>query len=157
MTILKGIPSNISPALLRVLAEMGHGDELVISDANFPARTMGKRLVRADGDNAVDLLKAILTLFPLDTYVTAPAVVMQRVDKPTEDAPVYGEFQEALNKAEGHSVVMEKIERFAFYERAKKAFAVVSTGESRLYGNIIIKKGVIGTVSKDKEVPRSRL
>jgi len=145
MAVLKNIPSVISPELLKVLADMGHGDELVLADANFPGKTCGggRPVVRADAIGTPAMLKAILKLFPLDTFAT-PAAVMQRVDKPNEDAPIFAEFQKILNKAEGSDVKMERVERFAFYERAQKAFGIVQTGETALYGNIIIKKGVIG-------------
>lgn len=141
--MLKGIDPIISPGLLVTLAEMGHGDELVIADANFPAQTMGRRVVRADGHGAAPVLGAILKLFPLDSFVEAPAAVMRRVDKPDEAAPVWTDFQLLLDGAEGKHVTIERVERFAFYERARQAFAVVATGETALYGNIIIKKGVI--------------
>lgn len=142
--MLKGVDPLVSPELLFVIAQMGHGDELVIADANFPAVTMGKRVVRADGHTTPGVLGAVLKLFPLDTFVESPAAVMRRVDKPNEDAPIWTEFQKLLDGAEARHVSIERVERFAFYERAKQAFAVVATGERALYGNVIIKKGVIG-------------
>ena len=141
--MLKGIDPIVSPELLYVIAQMGHGDELVIADANFPAVTMGKRVLRADGHGASAVLGGVLKLFPLDTFVDAPAAVMRRVDKPNDAAPIWTEFQMHLDDAEGRHVMLDRVEGFAFYERAKGAFAVVATGERALYGNIIIKKGVI--------------
>lgn len=142
--MLKGIDPIISPELLFVIAQMGHGDELVLADANFPAVTMGRRVVRADGHGVPAVLEGLLKLFPLDTFVEAPAAVMERVDKPAEPAPVWKEFQRLLDGAEGRHITLERVKRFDFYERAKNAFAVVATGEKALYGNLIIKKGVIG-------------
>jgi L-fucose mutarotase len=141
--MLKRIPNILSPELLYLIAQMGHGDELVIADANFPAVTNARRLVRADGHSVPAILEAILQLFPLDSYVASPAAVMRRVDKPGEPAPIWTEYQRILDSAEGRHIAMEQIERFAFYERAKTTFGVVATGETALYGNIIIKKGVI--------------
>lgn len=141
--MLKGIPTILSPELLMMIAQMGHGDELVIADANFPAVSNAKRLVRADGHGVPVILEAILRLFPLDTFVEQPAAVMRRIDKPGEPAPIWADYQRILDSAEGRHVAMEQVERFAFYERAKTTFGVVATGEGALYGNIIIKKGII--------------
>lgn len=141
--MLKRIPPILSPDLLLMIAQMGHGDELVIADANFPAVTCAKRLVRADGHSVPVILEAILQLFPLDSFVDHPAAVMRRIDKPGDPAPIWAEYQRILDGAEGRHIAMEQIERFAFYERAKTTFGVVATGEGALYGNIIIKKGII--------------
>lgn len=141
--MLKTIPPILSPELLFHLAQMGHGDELVLADANFPAAALAKRLVRADGHAAVAILQAILKLFPLDTFVSHPAAVMRRVDQPDQPAPIWADFQRALDTAEQHPIAIERIERFAFYERAKSAFAIVATGEMALYANLILKKGVL--------------
>ncbi len=141
--MLKRIPPILSPDLLYLIAQMGHGDELVLGDANFPAVTNARRLVRADGHGVAILLEAILQLFPLDSFVDHPAAVMRRVDKPGEPAPIWNEYQRILDSAEGRHISIEQVERFAFYERAKQTFGVVATGEGALYGNIIIKKGVI--------------
>jgi L-fucose mutarotase len=141
--MLKGIDPVISPKLLHILALMGHGDELVLADANFPAASMGERVVRADGHGVPTLLTAILKLFPLDSFVEKPALVMQRVDQPNDPAPIWADFQKILDQADGNHISIHRIERFAFYERAKQAFAIVATGERALYGNIILKKGVI--------------
>jgi L-fucose mutarotase len=141
--MLKRIPSILSPELLYLIARMGHGDELVIADANFPSVAIAKRLVRADGHGVPVILEAVLQLFPLDSFVDKPAAVMRRVDKPGEPAPIWNDFQRVLDSAEGRHIAVEQVERFAFYERARQTFGVVATGETALYGNIIIKKGVI--------------
>jgi len=138
--MLKGLHPLVSPPLLAVLAEMGHGDELAIVDANFPAATHARRLVHAGGLPAPQVLEAVLTLLPLDDFVTCPAAVMI----PSQSRPpVAAAFQQALDAAQGHAVGIEDIERFAFYERAAAAFAIVATGETRLYGCILVRKGVI--------------
>jgi L-fucose mutarotase len=141
--MLKKIPNILSPELLLMIAQMGHGDELVIADANFPAVSNAKRLVRADGHGVAVILEAILQLLPLDSFVDHPAAVMRRIDKPGEPAPIWAEYQRILDSAEGRHIAMEQVERFAFYDRAKTTFGVVATGEGALYGNIIIKKGII--------------
>ena len=141
--MLIGIHPLLTPNLLHALASMGHGDELVIADANFPATTMGKRVVRADGHGVVAVAEAILQLLPLDSFVSQPAAVMRRVDQPDQPAPIWSEFQRVLDGAEARHIDVERVERFAFYERAKQAFGVVATGETALYGNLILKKGVI--------------
>lgn len=142
--MLKRIPPILSPELLYLIAQMGHGDELVLADANFPATACARRLVRADGHGVPALLQALLELFPLDSFVAQPAAVMQRVDQPNEPAPIWAEFQRLLDAADGKPVAVERVERFAFYERSKLAFGIVATGETALYGNVILKKGVIG-------------
>jgi L-fucose mutarotase len=141
--MLKRIDSLLSPDLLYILAAMGHGDELAIVDANFPAVQMAKRLVRLDGVNAPRALEAVLTLLPLDDYVDSPVTVMEVVGDPEAiPEPVAG-FRAAVDAAESASVKISRIDRFAFYERAKAAFAIVATGELRLYGCVLVKKGVI--------------
>ncbi len=142
--MLKGISPLLSPELLKTLAEMGHGDEIVLGDGNFPAAAMGKRCIRCDGHAVPALLDAILQLFPLDTFVDAPVALMQTVPGKAEgEPPIWAEFRAILEKhAPGTRIALE--ERFAFYQRSQKAFAVVQTGESALYANIILKKGVIG-------------
>ncbi|KAM4607335.1 fucose mutarotase [Polymixia lowei] len=146
MVVLKGIPSILSPELLYALAKMGHGDELVLADANFPASSIcacGPKEIRADGLGIPQLLNAILKLLPLDTYVPTPAAVMDLVDSDMIlSVPVWDTYAQLLGQA-GIQAPLEKVERFAFYERAKKAYAVVATGETALYGNLILKKGVI--------------
>ncbi|MBP5791089.1 MAG: L-fucose mutarotase [Kiritimatiellae bacterium] len=135
--MLKGITPLVSPELLKTLAEMGHGDEIVFSDAHFPAHAFNPRVIRADGIPVDSLLAGVVPLFELDAYAT-PVVMMEAVSGDTLDPAV----EEAYRKALGYTGEIERMERFAFYERAKKAFAVVITGERRKYGNVIIKKGV---------------
>lgn len=141
--MLKGIAPILSPELLYIVAQMGHGDEIVLADSNFPAVSIAKRLVRADGHSVPAILEPLLKLFPMDEFVEKPAAVMRRVDKPNEAAPVWETYQRLLDSAEAKHIGIERVERFSFYERAKNAFAVVATGESALYGNLILKKGVI--------------
>ncbi len=142
--MLKGIPDIISPDLLKILHEMGHGDDLVIGDANYPAASNARNLVRADGHGVPELLDAILTLFPLDDFVPHPVALMQVVAGDKTVPVIQDEIRKVVAKHEvkGDALV-EQVERFAFYERAKKAFAIVATTEKKLYGCMIIKKGVI--------------
>ena len=141
--MLKGISPLLQPELLKVLAEMGHGDEIVIGDANFPAATMGKRCIRCDGHKVTDILDAILQIFPLDTFVEAPVTLMEVVPGTAPDEPpIWKDFREIVDKYEpGTKIGFE--ERFAFYERSKQAFATIQTGETALYACVILKKGVI--------------
>lgn len=141
--MLKGIPSIISPELLKILMEMGHGDELVISDGNFPAAGYAKRLIRCDGLNVPELLEAILKFFPLDTYSYAPVSLMEVVAGDTVKTPIWEVYKEIINKHEPVANKVENVERFAFYERAKSAYAIVATSEKALYANVILKKGVV--------------
>jgi L-fucose mutarotase len=145
--MLKGIPPILSPELLKVLAEMGHGDELVLADANFPAASMARRLLRADGHGVPELLAAILQLFPLDTFVERPAALMAVVQAPGEPAPagppIWERYREVVRRHEPSFAGFELVERFAFYDRAREAYAVVATGERAPYANVILKKGVI--------------
>lgn len=138
--MLKGIPKIISPELLKVLMEMGHGDEIVIADGNFPGERIGKRCIRCDGHGTCELIEAILKLFPLDTYAK-PVYIMQKVKGDTVETPIWDEYAEIIKEHTCEKI--EQIERFDFYERAKNAYAVVMTGESALYANIILKKGVV--------------
>jgi len=140
--MLKGIDPILSPDLLNVLAEMGHGDELAIVDANFPAVTMARRLVRTHAP-APRVLEAVLGLLPLDDFVDAPLTVMEVVGSPDEIPDTVREFQVVADAAEGKPVRMARIDRFAFYERTRAAFAVIATGEERLYGCVLSTKGVI--------------
>jgi len=135
--MLKGISPIISPALLKILAEMGHGDEIVISDAHFPAHTFNETVVRADGIGADAILAGLAPLFELDAYAV-PVVMMEAVPGDTLDPTVEAKYRKAL----GYDGKIERMERYAFYERAKKAYAVVISGETAKYGNIILKKGV---------------
>lgn len=140
--MLQGISPLLSPELLAVLCRMGHGDEIVLSDAHFPAETFNSRVLRADGIRVPALLDAILPLFVLDTYVKSPVIMMQAVPGDTLDPAVGAAYREVIDRRRPGTPDFELVERFAFYERAKKAFAVVVTGETAKYGNIILKKGV---------------
>lgn len=140
--MLKNIPSILSPELLKILMEMGHSDEIVISDGNFPAASMAQRLVRLDGHGVPEVLDAILSLFPLDVYVEAPVALMEVVKGDSYVPTIWETYKEIIQSKEGDKKI-ENMERFAFYERAKKAYAVVATGETALYANIILKKGVV--------------
>ena len=142
--MLKGIPSILSPELLKILMEMGHGDEIVIGDGNFPAAALAKRLVRCDGHGGLEILDAILSLFPLDSFVQTPVALMEVVagsNAPTP--PIWSTYKELIEKHEPVYNGIEQVERFAFYERTKSAYAIVATSERALYANIILKKGVI--------------
>ena len=140
--MLKGIPSILSPELLKVLDEMGHSDEIVIADGNFPGASHAQRLIRLDGHNVPEILNAVLQLFPLDRYVAAPVALMEVV-KGDPVVPVIWEEYKKIIAAHEEDIQIENIERFAFYERAKKAYAVITTSEKALYENIILKKGVV--------------
>ncbi len=140
--MLKNIPPILGPDLLHILRAMGHGDEIAIVDANYPAEAAGPDLVRLDGLTATDVLDAILTVMPLDDFVDEAAICMQVVGDPTRREPVMDEF-EAIIKRHEPRMGLSSLERFAFYERVKAGYAIVQTGESRLYGNVLLKKGVI--------------
>ncbi|HEX8667551.1 MAG TPA: RbsD/FucU domain-containing protein [Allosphingosinicella sp.] len=140
--MLKGIDPILGPELLAALRAMGHGDDIAIVDANFPAAANARRLMRVDGVDAVRVTAAVAALMPLDDFVPAAAWRMAVVDAPDEVPPVTALFEEAL-RANGYSGPIEAVERHAFYERARGAFAVVATGEARLYGNLLLRKGVI--------------
>jgi L-fucose mutarotase len=140
--MLKGISPVISPGLLSVLSRMGHGDEIVLADAHFPGEAMNQRTLRADGVRITDLLDGILPLFELDSYVDSPLIMMAAVEGDTLDPKVEASYREVIDKHCPEKPVIKRIDRFAFYDRAKKAFAVVMTGETAKYGNIILKKGV---------------
>lgn len=140
--MLKGIHPAISPELLKILAEMGHGDELVLSDAHFPAHQLHPKVIRADGISVATLLEAISPLFEYDAYVDAPLIMMQAVEGDSLDPSVEQRYLNAIKSAVQKVPNLTRIERFAFYDRAKQAYAVVITGELAKYGNIIIKKGV---------------
>lgn len=138
--MLKNIPKIIPPELLKILCEMGHGDEIVIADGNFPSASIGQRVFYLTGNGATEILDAMLKLMPLDTYAK-PLYLMEVVKGDNVKTPIWDEYKEITKKYS--DVGFEHIERFAFYERAKKAYAVIATGESALYANILLKKGVI--------------
>ncbi|MCM1022682.1 MAG: L-fucose mutarotase [Prevotella sp.] len=141
--MLKNIPKILSPELVKILMEMGHGDEIVIADGNFPSETIGKRVVRCDGHGVPELLDAVMKLFPLDTYTDKPVMLMEVVPGDPVVPTIWDEYKSIINKYEPENCKIEMIERFAFYERAKTAYAVVATGEEAIYANIILKKGVV--------------
>lgn len=144
--MLKGIPKIISPELLKVLCEMGHSDRIVIADGNFPAESMGKNaiVIRCDGHTGTEMLEAILKVFPLDTYVDQPVNLMEKVPGDMVETPIWEEYKQIIGKFdERGEKAVGNIERFAFYEAAKTAYAIIATGESALYANIMLQKGVV--------------
>lgn len=145
--MLKNIPAILSPKMLKVLCEMGHSDKIVIADANFPAETMGKNaiVIRADGHSATDILDAILTLFPLDTYAEKPVTLMEVMPGDDVETPIWDDYKSIVTRHDdrGENAV-GTMERFAFYEKVKnEAYAIIATGEKALYANIILQKGVL--------------
>lgn len=144
--MLKGIPQILSPELLKVLCEMGHGDRLILSDGNFPAEAMGKDaiVIRCDGHGVPELLDAILKLFPLDTYVEHPVNLMEVMPGDNVETPIWDTYKEIVTKYDKRGAAcVGNIERFAFYEESKKVYAIVATGEKALYANIMLQKGVV--------------
>lgn len=146
--MLKGIPKILSPELLKVLCEMGHSDTLCIGDGNFPAETMGKNaiVIRADGHDVPALLDAILQVFPIDTYVDKPVTLMELTpgDVGKVETPIWDEYKRIVAKYDARGAeAVGNMERFAFYEAAKKCYCVIATGESALYANVILQKGVV--------------
>ena len=140
--MLKGISPLISPDLFGVLSRMGHGDEIILADAHFPGETFNNYVLRADGLKIPELLEAILPLFELDSYVDAPLIMMAAVEGDKLDPKVEESYLKKIHKSNPNVPNIERIDRFAFYERAKSAFAVLMTGETAKYGNILLKKGV---------------
>jgi len=141
--MLRNIDPVLSPELLFALASMGHGDELVIADANYPGTSSGPTCIRADGLSASVVLEAVLSLMPIDTFVQDPAIAMKDVGNPEVIPEAVLEFQSIIDRCADNPVTITSLERFQFYERASAAFVIVQTGERRLYGNLILKKGVI--------------
>ena len=144
--MLKGVPKILSPELLKVLCEMGHSDRLVISDGNFPAESMGKDaiVIRCDGHGVPEILDAILQLFPLDTYVDHPVNLMEVMKGDPVETPIWDTYKEIVTKYDKRGAnAIGNIERFQFYEEAKTAYAIIATGESALYANIMLQKGVV--------------
>ena len=140
--MLKGIDPLLSPDLLYVLRAMGHGDEIAIVDANYPAESAGPEVVRLDAD-ATRALDAVLSVLPLDTFVAEACWRMEVAGDAAAEQPIFAEFRAIIARREGPQFKVGSLERFAFYDRASRCFAIVATGERRLYGNIILKKGVI--------------
>jgi L-fucose mutarotase len=141
--MLKNIPTILSPELLKVLMEMGHGDEIVLADGNFPAASNAQRLIRADGHGIPELLDAVLKLYPLDAYADRSVALMAVVSGDSIKPTIWDDYRKIVAKYEPDAAEFEFVERFAFYERAQKAYAIVSTGERAQYANIVLKKGVI--------------
>lgn len=144
--MLKGIPKILSPELLKILCEMGHSDRIVIGDGNFPAESMGKNavVIRCDGHGVPELLDAILQVFPLDTYVEHPVNLMEVMAGDTVETPIWDTYGEIVEKYDDRGAnAIGNIERFQFYEAAKTAYAVIATGESALYANVMLQKGVV--------------
>lgn len=140
--MLKGVPANVSPELLKVLSEMGHGDEIVIADGNFPAASLARRLVRADGLGVPELLESVLGLLPLDTYVESPLALMATVEG-DEEPGIWKTYEDIIGRTQADHPTVSYMERQEFYDRAGRAYAVVATGEQAVYANIIVKKGVV--------------
>lgn len=143
--MLKNIPPILSPELLKVLCEMGHGDEIILADGNFPAESIGKNaiVIRADGHGTVELLEAILQFLPLDQYVENPVALMKVVDGDPCKPTIWDSYKQKLNESGNDPAKIEMVERFAFYERAHHAYAIIATGESAIYANVLLKKGVV--------------
>ena len=144
--MLKGIPKILSPELLKVLAEMGHSDRLVISDGNFPTESMGKDaiVIRMDGHGVPEILDAVLQVFPLDTYVDKPVNLMEVMPGDRVETPIWDTYREIIAKYDERGAeAVGNIERFAFYEEAKKVYCIIATGETALYANIMLQKGVV--------------
>jgi L-fucose mutarotase len=146
--MLKGIDQRLSATVVHVLMQMGHGDDLVICDVNHPAATIAKattygRLIDMAGCDIPTAARAILTLMPLDSFVPAPVTRMQVVGDPDRPMPVFARMQVEIDRAEGRRVAMQALERFAFYEAAKRAFAIIRTADSGPYGCFLLKKGVV--------------
>ncbi len=146
--MLKGIPPILSPELLKVLCEMGHSDRLVIADGNFPSHTMGKNaiVIRMDGHGVPEILDAILQVFPLDTYTDAPVQLMQLMDRDVGkiETPIWDTYKEIIAKydARGEKAV-QNIDRFKFYDEAKEVYCIIATGETAVYANVMLQKGVV--------------
>lgn len=143
--MLKNIPPILSPELLKVLCEMGHGDEIILADGNFPAESIGKDaiVIRADGHGTVELLEAILQFLPLDQYVEKPVALMKVVDGDPCKPTIWDSYKQKLNESGNDPAKIEMMERFAFYERARHAYAIIATGESAINANVLLKKGVV--------------
>ena len=142
--MLKGIPKILPPELLKALCEMGHGDELTIGDGNFPGKAFGKEVIRMDGHGVPEILDAILKLIPLDTYVDSPVMLMEKVPGDPVPCPIWDTYKEIVAKYDDRGAeAFTNIERFAFYERAKNAYLIIATGETAIYANVLLKKGVV--------------
>jgi len=144
--MLKGISPMLTPELLKVLCEMGHSDTIVIADGNFPAETMGRNsiVIRMDGHGVPEILEAILKVFPLDQYIEKPVSLMERVPGDNADVSIWKKYDEIVSKEDERGTkVIQKLERFAFYDEAKKAYAIIATSETSQYANVILQKGCV--------------
>ncbi|MDR4945147.1 RbsD/FucU family protein [Neobacillus cucumis] len=141
--MLKGIPKIISPEFMKILLEMGHGDEIILADGNFPAASCAANLIRCDGHGVPDVLEAVLKFFPLDTYSNHSVSLMKVVEGDPIVPSIWETYDSVIKKYDDNFDGFEMVERFDFYERAKKAYAIVATSESALYANVILKKGVV--------------
>lgn len=141
--MLKNVPRILSPELMRILMEMGHGDEIVVADGNFPCYTHNSRVIRMDGNGGNDVLEAIVSLLPLDSYANENVILMSVLEGDDVETPIWDDYKETLNIYESENAKIGYLSRYEFYERAKAAYAVVATSEEALYANIILKKGVI--------------
>ncbi|MEF3331098.1 RbsD/FucU family protein [Oceanobacillus oncorhynchi] len=141
--MLKKIPQSLSPELVKVLMEMGHGDEIVLGDGNFPGSSHANNLVRCDGLMIPELLESILEVFTLDTYVGCPISLMEVVKGDSYTPEIWDTYKRILEESGEENINIEHLDRFAFYERSKQVYAIVTTSEKSLYANIILKKGVI--------------
>ena len=144
--MLKGISKYLSPELLKVLCEMGHSDRIVIADGNFPAESMGKNaiVIRMDGHGVCEILDAILQVFPLDTYIDKPVNLMQVMEGDTVETPIWKQYEAIISAYDERGAkAINQIERFAFYDQAKTAYAIIATGEDALYANVMLQKGVV--------------
>ncbi|MFP4029102.1 MAG: RbsD/FucU family protein [Candidatus Brocadiia bacterium] len=141
--MLKNVPPLISPDLMHALMSMGHGDEIVLADGNFPGASNAQRLIRADGHEIAPMLKAIMQFFPLDNYVSPAALVMEVLPDDDVDPVIWNDYCRILADATGKKIALGQMERHEFYERARSAFAIVATGEGALYANLILVKGVV--------------
>lgn len=141
--MLKNIPTLISPDLMKILMEMGHGDELIIADGNYPAHSQGVKIIRADGHNVSDFLEAILQFFPLDTYSNQPVNLMEVVEDDSVVPTVWQDYINILEKYKYKKEIIKTIERFEFYKQSKQAYVIIATSDKALYGNILLRKGVV--------------
>jgi L-fucose mutarotase len=141
--MLKNVPPILSPDLMKILMEMGHGDEIVLADGNFPAASVARRLVRCDGHGVPELLEAVLKFFPLDVYVDQPVALMAVVPGDKTKPTIWETYRSLVTNSGERFADFDFVERFAFYERARQAYAVAATSEKALYANVILKKGVL--------------
>lgn len=141
--MLKGIPPILSPELMKIMMEMGHGDEIVLADGNYPAASHSNRIINGHGHGVADFLQAILAFFPLDTYVTHPVILMNPVEGDEKSPAIWKSYEDIMKKTNDIPIKIGKLERMDFYERSKAAYAIIATSERAQYANLILKKGVL--------------